>query len=118
MANNTKATPQEEEAREKGPTPDAPLSDAAVTKVIKQATRRGYVTYEQLNAVMPSKEVRSEQIEDILAMLNEMGISVVETEEAETGAEAEAEAEAEEVREKPVSATRRTVGSRELAGSW
>jgi RNA polymerase primary sigma factor len=86
--------------------------------VIKQATRRGYVTYEQLNAVMPSKEVRSEQIEDILAMLNEMGISVVETEEAETGAEAEAEAEAEEVREKPVSATRRTVGSRELAGSW
>jgi len=65
---------------------------------------------------MPSKEVRSEQIEDILAMLNEMGISVVETEEAETGAEAEAEAE--EVREKPVSATRRTVGSRELAGSW
>ena len=85
-----------------------------VTKVIKQATRRGYVTYEQLNAVMPSKEVRSEQIEDILAMLNEMGISVVETEEAETGAEAEAE----EVREKPVSATRRTVGSRELAGSW
>jgi RNA polymerase primary sigma factor len=83
MANNTKATPQEEEAREKGPTPDAPLSDAAVTKVIKQATRRGYVTYEQLNAVMPSKEVRSEQIEDILAMLNEMGISVVETEEDE-----------------------------------
>jgi RNA polymerase primary sigma factor len=78
MANNTKATPEEEEAREKGPTPDAPLSDAAVTKVIKQATRRGYVTYEQLNAVMPSKEVRSEQIEDILAMLNEMGISVVD----------------------------------------
>ena len=122
MANNTKATPQEEEAREKGPeTPDAPLllldlSGAAVKKMIKQAKKRGYVTYEQLNAVMPSKEVRSEQIEDILAMLNEMGISVVETEEAETGAEAEAEAE--EVREKPVSATRRTVGSRELVGSW
>ena len=89
MANKTKATPQKEEAREKGPeTPDAPLplldlSDAAVTKMIKQAKKRGYVTHEQLNAVIPSEEVTSEQIEDILAMLNEMGINVVETEEAE-----------------------------------
>ena len=51
MANKTKATPQKEEAREKGPeTPDAPLplldlSDAAVTKMIKQAKKRGYVTH-------------------------------------------------------------------------
>ena len=87
MANKTKATPQKEEAREKGPeTPDAPLplldlSGAAVTKMIKQAKKRG--TYEQLNAVMSSAEVTSEQIEDILATLNEMGINVVETEEAE-----------------------------------
>ena len=81
MANKTKATPQKEEAREKGPeTPDAPLplldlSDAAVTKMIKQAKKRGYVTYGQLNAVMPLEEVTSEQIEYILAMLNEMGIN-------------------------------------------
>ena len=101
MANKTKATPQKEEAREKGPaTPDAPLplldlSDAAVTKMIKQATKRGYVTHEQLNAVIPSEEVTSEQIEDILAELNEMGINVVETEEAE--------ADEEEAREKPES---------------
>ncbi len=101
MANKTKATPQKEEAREKGPeTPDAPLplldlSDAAVTKMIKQATKRGYVTHQQLNAVIPSEEVTSEQIEHILAMLNEMGINVVETEEAE--------AEEEEAREKPES---------------
>ena len=80
MVNKTKATPQKEEAREKGPeTPDAPLplpdlSDAAVKKIIKQAKTRGYVTPEQLNAVMPSEEVTSEQIEDILAALNEMGI--------------------------------------------
>src|SRR6201998_1798377 len=69
-------------------TPDAPLplldlSDAAVKKMIKQAKKRGYVTYEQLNAVMPSEEVTSERIEDILAMMNEMGINVVENEEAE-----------------------------------
>ena len=98
MANKTEATPQKEEAREKGlETPDAPLplldlSGGAVKQFIKQAKKRGYVTYEQLNAVMPSEEVTSEQIEDILAMLNEMGINVVETEEAE--------ADDEEAREK------------------
>ena len=101
MANKTKATPQMEEAWEKGPaTPDAPLplldlSDAAVTKMIKQATKRGYVTHEQLNAVIPSEEVTSEQIENILAALNEMGINVVET--------GEAEADEEEAGEKPES---------------
>jgi RNA polymerase primary sigma factor len=89
MANKIKATPQKEEARETGPeTPDAALplldlSDAAVTKMIKRATKRGYVTYGQLNAAMLSEEVTSEHIEDILATLNEMGINVVETEEAE-----------------------------------
>ncbi len=68
MANKIKAAPQKEELREKGrETPDAPLplldlSDAAVTKMIKQATKRGYVTHEQLNAVVPSEEVTSEQI--------------------------------------------------------
>ena len=99
MANKTKATPQKEEARENSlETPDAPLSlldlsDAAVTKMIKQGKRRGYVTEEQLSAVMPSEEVTSKQIGDILAMLNEMGIKVVETEEAE--------ADEEEAREKP-----------------
>ena len=103
MANKTKATPQTEEAREKGPeTPDAPLplldlSDAAVTKMIKQATKRGYVTHQQLNAVIPSEEVTSEQIENILAALNEMGINVVETEEAEV------DDEEEEARENPES---------------
>ena len=82
MANKTKATPQKEEAREKGPeTPDAPLplldlSDAAVTKMIEQAKKRGYVTYGQLNAVMSLEEVTSRQIEYILAILNEMGIKL------------------------------------------
>src|SRR5271169_87094 len=67
MANKTKATPEEEEAREQGPEiPDAllpllDLSDAA----IKQATKRGSVTYEQLNAIMPSEEVTPQQIEEL-----------------------------------------------------
>src|SRR5947209_20472893 len=87
----TAAPQKESEAPEKdgAETPDAPLpvldlSDAAVKKVIKQAKKRGYVTYEQLNAVMPSEEVTSEKIEDVLAMMNEMGINVVETEEADS----------------------------------
>jgi RNA polymerase primary sigma factor len=94
MANKTKATPQEEEAQEQvSEIPDAPLplldlSDA----VIKQATKRGYVTYEQLNAIMPSEDVTPQQIEEALATLDERGINVVETEEAE--------ADEEETREK------------------
>jgi RNA polymerase primary sigma factor len=94
------APPKDNEAPEKeaAETPDAPLplldlTDAAVKKMIKQAKKRGYVTYEQLNSVMPSEEVTSEKIEDVLAMMSEMGINVVETEEAE--------AEDEEAREEP-----------------
>jgi len=99
---NGSAPPKDPEAPEKETpeTPDAPLplldlSDAAVKKMIKSAKKRGYVTYEQLNAVMPSEEVTSEKIEDILAMMNEMGINVVETEEAEADGEEAADEEEE-----------------------
>jgi RNA polymerase primary sigma factor len=82
-------------------TPDTPLplldlSDAAVKKMIKAAKKRGYVTHDELNAVLPSEEVSSDQIEDIYAMLNEMGINVVEAEEAEPGEIAEVQADPEE----------------------
>jgi RNA polymerase primary sigma factor len=103
VAAQKSAPPKDGETPEKdGPeTPDAPLplldlSDAAVKKMIKQAKKRGYVTYEQLNAVMPSEEVTSEQIEDVLAMMSEMGINVVETEEAEADDEEGAREEPEE----------------------
>jgi len=104
LAVQKSAPPKDNEAPEKeaAETPDAPLplldlSDAAVKKMIKQAKKRGYVTYEQLNAVMPSEEVTSEKIEDVLAMMSEMGINVVETEEADAEEEdAREEAEEEE----------------------
>jgi RNA polymerase primary sigma factor len=106
MATKTKAAQKEkkDEAPEKDTpeaTTDAPLplldlSDAAVKKMIKLAKKRGYVTYEQINAVLPSEEVTSEQIEDILAMLNEMGINTVEQEEAESDEEEKPAEEAEE----------------------
>src|ERR1700675_2100636 len=106
-ANRAAAKVKPQKAKDEAPeketpeTPDSPLldlSDAAVRKMIKSAKKRGYVTYEQLNAVMPSEEVTSEQIEDTLAMLNEMGINVVESEEAEAeeGATEEAREEPEE----------------------
>jgi RNA polymerase primary sigma factor len=57
------------------------LTDAGVKKMIKLAKQRGFVTYDELNEVLPSDEVTSEQIEDIMAMLTDMGINVVETEE-------------------------------------
>ena len=57
------------------------LTDAAVKRMIKEAKKRGFVTYEKLNEVLPSQEVSSEQIEDTMAMLSEMGINVIESEE-------------------------------------
>jgi RNA polymerase primary sigma factor len=86
----------EKEAAETSDSPLLDLSDAAVRKMIKLAKKRGYVTYEQLNAVLPSEEVTSEQIEDILAMMNELGINVVEQEDAEPEEQAEEAREEEE----------------------
>ena len=57
------------------------LTDADVKKLIRTAKKRGYVTYDELNKVLPSQEVSSEQIEDIMAQLSEKGINVVENEE-------------------------------------
>ncbi len=71
---------------------DSPLldmSDVGVRKMITRAKTRGYVTYDELNKVMPSEKVSSEQIEDTMSMLNEMGINVIESEEQEEGAEGE-----------------------------
>src|SRR5437868_3462657 len=104
MASNIKARPQKEELAEKEvPETEAPetpsdsplldLLDAAVKKLIRSAKKRGYVTHDQINSVLPSEEVNSEQIEDVLAMFSEMGVNVVETKEASE--------EGEEAREEP-----------------
>jgi RNA polymerase primary sigma factor len=87
MASKTEETPQKEEMLEmEGPEtlPDSPLlglSDGAVRELVRSAKKRGYVTHDQINSVLPSEEVNSEQIEDVLAMFSEMGVNVVETEE-------------------------------------
>ncbi|NOZ32429.1 MAG: RNA polymerase sigma factor RpoD [Alphaproteobacteria bacterium] len=83
----TKASQKETEKPDaQGEGQDGPLldlSDSAVKKMIKTAKKRGFVTYEELNEVMPSEEVTSEQIEDVMAMLSDMGINVVDEDEVE-----------------------------------
>ncbi|MEM8824298.1 MAG: RNA polymerase sigma factor RpoD, partial [Pseudomonadota bacterium] len=59
------------------------MSQAAVKRMIAEARARGYITYDQLNEVLPPEQVSSEQIEDVMSMLSEMGINIVEAEEAE-----------------------------------
>ena len=59
------------------------MSQAAVKKMITDARARGYITYDQLNQVLPPEQIASEQIEDVMSMLSEMGINIVEDEEAE-----------------------------------
>ncbi|MBX9594655.1 MAG: RNA polymerase sigma factor RpoD [Roseomonas sp.] len=58
---------------------------AAVKKLVARGKERGYVTYDELNAALPSEQVSSEMIEDTMAMLSEIGINVVESEESEDG---------------------------------
>jgi len=100
MASKTQETPQKEPEKEGPETlPDSPrldLSDAAIKELIRSAKKRGYVTHDQINSVLPSEEVNSEQMEDVLAMFSEMGVNVVETEEpSEDGEEAREEADEE-----------------------
>jgi RNA polymerase primary sigma factor len=72
------------------------LSNAAVKELIRSGTKRGYVTHNQINSVLSSEEVNSEQIEDVLAMFSEMGVNVVETEEpSEEGEESREEVDEE-----------------------
>src|SRR3954469_14912876 len=72
----------------------------AVKRLIAKGKERGYITFDELNAVLPSDQNSSEQIEDVMANLSEMGIQVVESEENEDGEAAGAKAEkTEEVEE-------------------
>ncbi|MGR3636609.1 MAG: RNA polymerase sigma factor RpoD [Shimia sp.] len=59
------------------------MSQTAVKKMIAEAREKGYITYDQLNQVLPPDQVSSEQIEDVMSMLSEMGINIIEDEEAE-----------------------------------
>ena len=93
----TKTAEADDRAETQTETHDGPvldMSDAAVKKLIKTAKARGFVTYDELNEVLPSAEVSSEQIEDTMSMLSDMGINVIDSDEAEEGAEGAADGKA------------------------
>ncbi len=78
------ATTEDEDTREREESPDGPLMDninQAVKNLIKKGKERGYLTYDEVNAALPQEEMSSEQIEDIMSALNEMGVNVVENED-------------------------------------
>ena len=90
MATKTaEAEDQEQTPAEPHDGPVLDMSDAAVKKLIKTAKQRGFVTYDELNEVLPSEEVTSEQIEDTMSMLSDMGINVIDTDEAEEAPQGE-----------------------------
>jgi RNA polymerase primary sigma factor len=90
-AEATKAT---EETEETGGSPLVDAGAEAVKKMVAAAKERGYVTYDEVNKVLPQDQLSSEQIEDIMAMISEMGINVIENEEAEEFAESDEKAAA------------------------
>ncbi|MAM61005.1 RNA polymerase sigma factor RpoD [Maritimibacter sp. UBA3975] len=77
-SNDDQNKPEQDDAN-----PMADMDQAAVKKMIAEARERGYITYDQLNQVLPPDQVSSEQIEDVMSMLSEMGINIIEDEEAE-----------------------------------
>ncbi|WP_119422420.1 RNA polymerase sigma factor RpoD [Desertibaculum subflavum] len=90
MANKIAEATEAQETREEAG-PDSPLLDSinqAVKKLLAKGKERGYVTVDEVNATLPDGQISSEQIEDTMTMLSEMGINVVDSDESD-GAEAE-----------------------------
>ena len=88
MAKTNTADPAD--TMENGDAPLIDMNDASIKKVIARAKKRGYITYEQLNEALPQGEMSSDQIEDMSAALSEMGINIVENDEAGEDGETEA----------------------------
>src|SRR5271166_3848857 len=97
----TKTEDQETPASETSDSPVLDLLDAAVKRLIKAAKVRGYVTYDEINEVMPPEEVSPDQIEDIMTMFSDLGINVVDADEVEEAAAAEPLDDDEEDRHAP-----------------
>ncbi|MDQ8726969.1 RNA polymerase sigma factor RpoD [Bradyrhizobium sp. LHD-71] len=107
--------PAEAPEKEAADAPSGPLldlSDAAVKKMIKQAKKRGFVTFDQLNEVLPSESTSPEQIEDVMAMLSDMGINVSENddenEDEDKEDDDEPDTELVEVTQKAVTETKKS----------
>ncbi|NQU71909.1 MAG: RNA polymerase sigma factor RpoD, partial [Rhodospirillales bacterium] len=79
----TKATTANESQQESNDAPVIEATGAAIKKLLARGKERGFVTYDELNAALPPDDVSSEQIEDTMTTLSELGVNVVESEDAE-----------------------------------
>jgi RNA polymerase primary sigma factor len=93
----SRANENEEDIGENGDAPLIDLNDATVKKLLAKAKRRGFLTYDELNAALPQDQMSSEQIEDVMSAINDMGVQIVENEEAGDDNEDEAEEEVETI---------------------
>ncbi|MBB4152966.1 RNA polymerase primary sigma factor [Sphingomonas jinjuensis] len=87
------------EAPEAGDAPLIDLNDASIKKLIARAKKRGYITYDQLNEALPQDQMSSDQLEDVMSALNEMGVNIVENEEQ--GEDGESEEQDDDTAEAP-----------------
>src|SRR6476620_6511958 len=76
-------TAETEEKTENGDAPLIDLNEANIKKLIARAKKRGVITYDELNEALPQDQMSSEQIEDIMSALNDMGVNIVENDEAD-----------------------------------
>src|SRR3546814_8884155 len=76
-------TAETNEKTESGDAPLIDLNEASLKKLVARAKKRGYITYDELNKGLPQDQMASEQIEDVMSALSEMGINVVENEEGD-----------------------------------
>ncbi|BAK67090.1 MULTISPECIES: RNA polymerase sigma factor RpoD [Sphingobium] len=91
----SKINQNEAGTEESGDAPLLDLNEASIKKLIARAKKRGYITYDELNNALPQDQMSSEQIEDVMSALNDMGVNIVENDEqgddSEDGAEPEAD---------------------------
>ncbi|MEA3030330.1 MAG: polymerase primary sigma factor [Sphingomonadales bacterium] len=90
-------TAETEEKTENGDAPLIDLNEASLKKLMVRAKKRGYITYDELNEALPQDQMSSEQIEDAMSAFSEMGINIIENEEADEDDQQEADSGVDEV---------------------
>jgi len=93
----SKSNQGETQTEDSGDAPLLDLNEASVKKLIARAKKRGYITYDELNNALPQDQMSSEQIEDVMAALNDMGVNIVENEEASEDGDEKEEPEVEAI---------------------
>src|SRR3954462_6411152 len=78
-----------DEKHEGGDAPLIDLNDASIKKLIARAKKRGFITYDELNEALPQDQMSSEQIEDVMSAISEMGVNIVESAEKDNDEEDE-----------------------------